>query len=69
MTSSEDTTLLISDANGNWYCSDDSYGTRNPTIDFSNAPEGRYDIWVGTFAQDRSAPATLHVTELESSHP
>ncbi|MDC3959966.1 hypothetical protein [Polyangium jinanense] len=69
VTSGEDTTLLISDPSGQWYCSDDSYGTRNPTIDLSNAPEGRYDIWVGTRWPDRSAQAVLSVTEAESNHP
>ncbi|MDC0747181.1 hypothetical protein [Polyangium mundeleinium] len=69
VTSSQDTTLLISDPNGNWYCRDDSYDTRSPTIDFSNAPQGRYDIWVGSIHRENHESATLHITEVDSNHP
>lgn len=57
-----DTTLIINDPNGNWYCDDDSGGNLNPLLSFTPM-SGQYDIWVGTY--DRSlAAATLAISEL-----
>ena len=45
-----DTTLVINDPVGNYYCSDDFEGlsSGNPGIEFSTPFSGTYDIWVGT---------------------
>lgn len=59
-----DTTLLVNDANGNWHCSDDFEGD-NPAIILNNPPSGKYNIWVGTYAQgDSGSPAALNISEL-----
>ena len=59
--SSDDTTLVISDAQGNWRCSDDAEGS-NPVVLWPNAPSGTYDVWVGRFRAGEG-DATLVVSE------
>ncbi|MGY6534296.1 MAG: hypothetical protein ACXIVG_03020, partial [Pararhodobacter sp.] len=44
-----DTVLLINDASGRWHFNDDADGTLHPRLRLSNAREGRYDVWVGTY--------------------
>lgn len=63
--SSADTTLLINGPNARWVCDDDSGDGLNPEVRFDSPQSGRYDIWVGTYG-DRTAPATLYVSELAS---
>jgi hypothetical protein len=58
-----DTTLLISDPNGNWICDDDGGAVfLSPALGFDNPLSGQYDIWVGTFGGSPS-PATLNISE------
>jgi len=69
-----DATLVINEPGGQWRCNDDHHreGWGNnlmPTVDFTNPPAGRYDIWVGTYDSSSHNPAILHVTELDSNHP
>jgi hypothetical protein len=64
-----DTTLIVNDAHGNWWCSDDSNSTVNPLISIASPPEGRYDIWVGSYSAGEQLPGTLYITEIESNHP
>jgi len=61
--SSSDTTLVVRTPGGNIICDDDSGEGLNPAIAFSNASNGRYDIWVGTLGGGL-APARLHISEL-----
>lgn len=61
--SDADTTLVVNDANGNWVCNDDTIGL-NPVVRFDTPVSGQYDIWVGTFSEGATAPATLNVSEL-----
>jgi hypothetical protein len=66
----DDTTLIINDPSGNWYCGDDSYGTADPTVDFTGAaPSGTYDIWIGSYDAGTYHDGTLNITELDSNHP
>jgi hypothetical protein len=66
----DDTTLIISDPSGNWVCGDDSYSTRNPTVDFTGtAPSGVYDVWIGSYTAGEGVHGTFYVTELDSNHP
>lgn len=44
-----DVVLLVNDARGNWHFNDDDGGSTNSRIRIDRAPEGIYDIWVGTF--------------------
>lgn len=64
-----DTVLIVSDPSDRTYCNDDSFNTRNGTVTFTSAESGRYDIWVGTYEDDREIDATLNITELSSQHP
>lgn len=62
--SGEDTTLLINTPSGNWLCNDDAYFGNNPLIVVPNAPDGLYDIWVGTYGSD-TVGASLYVSEID----
>jgi hypothetical protein len=62
---SGDTTLIINDPVGGWHCNDDSFGTIDPSIDFGDAQDGQYDIWVGSFSSGEFISGTLYVTELD----
>lgn len=58
--SSSDTSLIIMAPDGNWYCTDDTYGL-NPALEWGSAPSGRYEIWAGAVGDP--APATIVITE------
>jgi hypothetical protein len=65
--SSSDTTLLINDPNGNWFCDDDGGNAGlNPSLRFNNAASGVYDIWVGSYSQGNNATSSLSISELYS---
>jgi hypothetical protein len=67
--SNSDTTLLINDPNGNWYCDDDGGDGLNPEMNFSNPSSGVYDIWIGSYSEGDSATATLSISELSYAAP
>jgi hypothetical protein len=58
-----DTTLLINDPTGEWYCDDDSGGGNRPLVEFSYPEAGTYDVWVGNYNIDEQRPANLRITE------
>ncbi|MGX6648145.1 hypothetical protein ACWCOP_09405 [Maricaulaceae bacterium MS644] len=60
--SNADTTLIVNDPNGQWFCDDDSGEGLNPLVELTPI-SGQYDIWVGTFGSS-TAQATLAVSEL-----
>ena len=63
-----DTTMIVRDPSGNWYCNDDSGDISwGPMIDIFNAGTGQYDIWLGSHTSGGGDSATLYVTELASS--
>lgn len=64
-----DTTMIVNAPNGAYYCNDDSFGTLNPSLDFNSPASGRYDIWIGSFAEGASINGTLYVTEVSTNHP
>lgn len=64
-----DTTLVINDGAGRWWCSDDDGGNLNPLIDIANPPAGQYDIWVGSYQAGANIQGVLSVSELQSSTP
>jgi hypothetical protein len=66
---SADTTLVVNDPFGNFYCVDDSFATVNPTIDFNNPANGSYDIWIGSYASGALVPGTFYVTANTANHP
>ena len=63
--SGSDTTLVINDPSGQWYCDDDSRGNLNPAVHFANPASGQYDIWVGSFDASGGAGGTLSISELQ----
>jgi hypothetical protein len=65
----KDTALIINDPLTNWSCNDDSYGTRNPTIDYTSPVGGTYDIWVASYSEGAFVAGTLYITEVEGNHP
>ncbi|CUS49174.1 MAG: putative trypsin-like serine protease [Idiomarinaceae bacterium HL-53] len=69
-TTGDDTTLVINDPNGNWYCNDDAgSGTLNPGFAFKMAPNGVYDIWIGTYTSGQWVEGTLHLSETSQQVP
>lgn len=68
VTAPVDTTLLVHSA-GRWFCSDDSWGGTNPTVDLPLAFAGQYDVWVGSFRPGDQSRAVLHVTQNAALHP
>ena len=64
-----DTTLVINDARGRWWCSDDEGGYPNPMVDIASPSAGQYDIWVGSYRAGEALPSMLHMTELAGVRP
>lgn len=62
--SNSDTTLVINDPSGTWYCDDDGGEGLNPLVTFGNPRSGRYDIWVGSYSQGEYADSVLSVSEI-----
>jgi len=60
--SNTDTTLIVNDPNGNWWCNDDGGDGLDPLIELTPI-SGQYDIWVGTYGTS-TGPAALAVSEL-----
>ncbi|WP_323035420.1 LCCL domain-containing protein [Pararhodobacter sp.] len=52
-----DTVLLVNDARGQWYFNDDGGEGLNARLRVPSAPNGAYDIWVGTYG-----PSTCRAT-------
>lgn len=69
VTAPGDTTLLVNSGRGRWFCNDDSFGGRNPTVDLPSTGSGQYDIWVGSYAPGANVQGVLHITEVGSNHP
>lgn len=59
-----DTTLIINGPDGQWYCDDDGGEGLNPLYTFTSPQAGTYDIWVGTYSNTNTQPATLRISEL-----
>lgn len=65
--SRDDTTLVINGPDGQWHCDDDGgENGLNPAITFPDPGSGQYDIYIGHYAQGRSIPARLYISELTS---
>lgn len=62
-----DPTLVVRMPDGRFYCSDDSFGTRNPTINvIGNLSTGLAQIWLGTY-NPGFVLASLHLTQGEAN--
>lgn len=57
-----DAVLLVNAPDGQWYFSDDVYGT-NPAIQFQNPQPGLYDIWIGAYDGTSGNRGQLVITE------
>ena len=69
VTAPGDTTLVINDGAGHFWCSDDEGGNLNPLIDIQGPPPGQYDIWVGSYEAGANIQAVLSITTLETVIP
>ena len=58
--SASDTTLVVYDPFGNWYCDDDGGPGLNARIQLNNPAQGAYKIWVGSYGGGNSN-ATLRI--------
>ncbi len=67
--SEADTTLVINNPNGEWFCDDDSAGDFNPMVEFTDPASGQYDIWVGTYIAGDFPDATLRISEIGTGGP
>lgn len=63
--SNADTTLVVNGPDGRWYCDDDGGEDSNPLVELSPRT-GRYEIWVGTYAQGEVKRAVLSISEVSS---
>ena len=61
-----DSVLLVNDAAGRWHFDDDGGEGTNSTLRIANAPEGAYDIWVGTYGE-ASCSASMTLETFNSS--
>jgi hypothetical protein len=61
---SGDTTLIVNDGAGHWWCDDDSGGALDPSIDLSSPPSGQYDVWVGSHRSSELIRGRLFFTEV-----
>lgn len=61
---SSDTTLIINDPRGRWYCSDNSFDTQHPTINLTRPRAGAYQIWIGSIDISDSETGCLFVTQI-----
>ena len=59
-----DPTLVVRMPDGRWYCNDDSYGSKSPSVDIVGpAVAGQAQIWVGNYGEpDTSLVGTLYLT-------
>jgi hypothetical protein len=62
--STSDTTLVVNTPTGGWICDDDSGGDLDPSIHFTGAQSGVYDIWVGTYGGTNNESARVYFSEL-----
>jgi hypothetical protein len=63
-----DAALIVLMPDGTWYCNDDSFNTRQPTVDvIGNVSTGGVSVWVGSFTPAESIPGTLYVTRGSAS--
>ncbi|MCC6735748.1 MAG: hypothetical protein IT534_06425 [Bauldia sp.] len=69
VTADADTTLIIADPAGAWFCNDDFDGL-NPGIVFDAPADGPYDVWVAMYdSTGQLVPATLTITEGDTVTP
>ncbi len=61
--SGRDTTLIINDPDGVWYCDDDSGGNEGPRVVFTRPKTGNYNVWIGSYAARANFDAELHISE------
>jgi hypothetical protein len=57
----EDSTLVISDPNGNWLCDDDSYGDQQPLVEIRSPVSGTYAIWAGVYDEGVTVDGSLFI--------
>jgi hypothetical protein len=67
-TSGSDTTLIVNSPSATWHCNDDYPNANlNPMVEITDADDGQYDIWVGSFTTGEFISGTLYITELDTT--
>jgi serine protease Do len=61
--SQADTTIVVNDPQGRWFCNDDLEGL-NPGVVFQTPLHGNYNIWVGTLDAGPTQRATVRISEV-----
>ncbi len=58
-----DAALIVRMPDGSFYCNDDSFNSKQPTVDvIGNTSTGSVSVWVGAFKAGDSIPGTLYLT-------
>lgn len=61
----EDATLMVRAPDGEFECNDD-FNSLNPAVEFDEAADGDYAIWIGSYNADEMIPGYLMISELSS---
>lgn len=64
-----DSALVVRDGEGRFWCNNDSFGVRNPTVTISDAPVGDYALWVGGFSPNTPVFGELYITSNPNAYP
>lgn len=64
-----DSTLVVRDGEGRFWCNNDSFGVRNPTVTLTDAPIGDYAIWVGGVSPNTPVFGELYITSNPNAYP
>jgi hypothetical protein len=68
LNSAADTTLVVQYPDGHAECSDDSYGTLQPSVE-GQFPAGTYYVWAGIYRSGMERPYRLSITANGGEHP
>jgi hypothetical protein len=61
--SDHDPVLIVQTPSGEFLCNDDANDVLlDPVVEIANPPQGRYNIWVGSFDRDQLLPGLLVIT-------
>lgn len=60
-----DTSIIVRDAQGTWYCNDDANGSKDPELRLNSPSIGELLVWIGAVETRQSYPATIYIGEGE----
>ncbi len=63
-----DAALIVRMPDGEWYCNDDTYRSKQPMVDvIGNFTPGAVSVWIGSFNAGDTIPGTLYLTRGSAS--